>query len=104
MYALIRTGGKMYRVEEGQQLRVEKLEAELGTEIKFDQVLLVRDGDTIKIGTPLVSNSSVIAKVIEHGRHKKISVIKFKRRKKYRRHMGHRQHFTALTIDKIVSN
>lgn len=103
MYALIRTGGKMYRVEEGQQLRVEKLDAEPGAEVKFDQILLIRDGDDIKVGTPLLTKSTVTAKVVDNGRHKKISVIKFKRRKKYRRQMGHRQHFTELKIDKIIS-
>lgn len=103
MYALIRTGGKMYRVEEGQQLRVEKLDAEPGSKVEFEEVLLIRDGDKVKIGAPLVSKSKVTAEVIEHGRHKKIDVIKFKRRKNYRRKIGHRQHFTALKIDKIVS-
>lgn len=103
MYALIRTGGKMYRVEEGQQIRVEKLNAEPGAKVEFTEVLLIRDGNDIKIGSPLVTKSKVTANVVDHGRHKKVEVIKFKRRKKYRRRQGHRQAFTELKIDKIES-
>lgn len=101
MFAVIETGGKQYRVEKGTRLSVEKLDAEVGADLEFDRVLMVSDGDTVDIGTPCVEGASVTGRVIEQGRHKKIRVIKFKRRKNYLRRAGHRQHYTAVEITAI---
>jgi large subunit ribosomal protein L21 len=101
MYAVIRTGGKMYRVEEGQKLKVEKLEVEAGSNYDFNEILFIQDGDKSHVGTPSLNTGKVSASVLSHGRHKKIEIIKFKRRKNYRRQMGHRQHYTEIKIDKI---
>ena len=101
MFAIIETGGKQYRVEEGEQLAVEKLDAEVGSEVEFDQVLMVANGESIDIGTPLVEGARVTGKVVQQGRHDKVRVIKFKRRKNYLRRFGHRQHFTAVEITGI---
>ncbi|MYD44452.1 MAG: 50S ribosomal protein L21 [Gammaproteobacteria bacterium] len=98
MFAVIETGGKQYRVEEGAKVSVEKLDAEIGTDVEFDRVLMVANGESIEIGTPLVDGAKVTAKVVEQGRHAKIRVIKFKRRKHYLRRAGHRQQFTAVQI------
>ena len=100
MYAIIETGGKQLKVEEGQTLIVEKLNAEAGETVTFDKVLFV-SGDDVKVGTPYVEGASVTAKVVEHGRGKKIVVFKFKRRKNYRRKQGHRQPYTKVTVEKI---
>lgn len=100
MYAIIETGGKQLKVEEGQSIFVEKLAAEAGETVTFDKVLFV-GGDDAKIGTPTVEGASVTAKVVEQGRAKKIIVFKFKKRKNYRRKQGHRQPFTKVTIEKI---
>ena len=102
MYAVIKTGGKQYKVAQGDKLRVEKLLAGVGETVTFDQVLLI-GGDSIKIGAPLVSGAKVEAKVIAQDREKKIIVFKFRRRKNYRRKNGHRQPFTALEITGIVA-
>ncbi len=102
MYAIIETGGKQLKVEEGQVLFVEKLHAEEGDTVTFDKVLFV-GGDNVKVGVPTVEGATVTAKVETHGRAKKITVFKFKRRKHYRRKQGHRQPFTKITIDKINS-
>ena len=101
MYAVIKTGGKQYRVTEGQKLRVERLPGNPGDALKFDQVLMV-GGDTPKIGQPLVSGASVSAEITGQDRAKKIIVFKFRRRKNYRRKTGHRQPFTALEITGIT--
>jgi len=101
MYAVIRTGGKQYRVAEGDTLKVEKLEVDQGASVEWNEVLLVADGDDIKVGTPYVEGGKVTALVTSHGRHDKIEVIKFKRRKKYHRHQGHRQYFTELQVTGI---
>ncbi|KAF0804766.1 50S ribosomal protein L21 [Alcanivorax xiamenensis] len=101
MYAVIKTGGKQYRVEEGDILRVEKIEVGTGETIDFDQVLLVADGDDIKVGQPLVEGAKVSAEVVEQGRHKKIHVVKFRRRKHHRKQQGHRQWYTAVKITGI---
>ncbi len=101
MYAVIKTGGKQYRVAAGDKLRVEALDANEGDTISLDEVLMVGDGETISVGTPVISGASVAAKVLEHGRHKKIDVIKFRRRKHYRRQMGHRQNYTQIEITGI---
>lgn len=101
MYAVIKTGGKQYRVSEGDRLRVEMLDVEAGSEISFDQVLLVGSGDSVKVGTPLVSGAVVKAQVEDHGRGDKIVVIKFRRRKHYRKKQGHRQYYTQVKITGI---
>ena len=98
MFAVIETGGKQYRVEEGAQVSIEKLDAEVGAEVEFDRVLMVANGESVEIGTPLVEGARVTAKVVEQGRRDKIRVIKFKRRKHYLRRAGHRQKFTAVEI------
>ena len=102
MHAVIRTGGKQYRVAEGETLRVEKLDVEAGSSIDLDEVLLISDGETVNIGTPLISGGKVTAEVQAQGRTDKIDVVKFKRRKKYRRLQGHRQSFTELKITGIA--
>lgn len=100
MFAIIETGGKQVKVEEGQTIYVEKLDAEAGATFTFDQVLFV-GGDNVKVGAPTVEGASVSAKVEKHGRGKKVTVVKFKRRKNYSRKQGHRQPYTKLTIEKI---
>ncbi len=101
MYAVIETGGKQYRVSEGDVVRVEKLEAEVGSDILFENVLLVGEGEAVKVGTPKVHGATVTGRVIEQDRAKKIIVFKMKRRKNYRRKQGHRQDYTGVRIDKI---
>lgn len=103
MYAVIKTGGKQYRVEEGQTLKVEKLLAEPGHSIHFEDVLMIADGDNINVGAPLVSGATVTAEVVEHGRGKKVTIIKFRRRKHHRKQMGHRQDYTEVKITAIGS-
>ena len=100
MIAIIETGGKQVKVEEGQSIFVEKLEVEEGADFTFDKVLFV-GGDSVKVGVPTIEGATVTAKVEKHGRGKKINVIKFKRRKNYSRKQGHRQPYTKLTIGKI---
>ncbi|CAD2074302.1 50S ribosomal protein L21 [Jeotgalicoccus coquinae] len=100
MFAIIETGGKQVKVEEGQSIFVEKLEVEEGAEFTFDKVLFV-GGDSVKVGVPTIEGATVTATVEKHGRGKKINVIKFKRRKNYSRKQGHRQPYTKLTIGKI---
>ncbi len=101
MYAVIVSGGRQYRVAEGETLRVDKLPGEVGSEIKLDQVLMVGEGEGITLGTPLVAGASVTAKVVKHGRADKIRIIKFRRRKHHRKEMGHRQHYTEIEITGI---
>lgn len=101
MYAVIKTGGKQYRVEEGDTLKIEKLEVGTGESVDFDEVLLVADGDKITVGQPLVSGARVTAEVVEQGRHDKVRIIKFRRRKHHRKQQGHRQWFTAVKITGI---
>jgi len=101
MYAVIKTGGKQYRVREGDKLHVESLAAEEGDTVTIEQVLMIGEGENVSIGSPLVNNASVTAKVLSNGRGKKIKIIKFKRRKHYRRQMGHRQNYTELEITAI---
>ena len=101
MYAVIKTGGKQYRVQEGDVLFVEKLPAEAGETVVFDEVLTVADGDNVKIGTPVVAGAKVSAKVEEQGKAKKILVFKYKAKANYRRRQGHRQPYTKVTIEKI---
>ncbi len=101
MYAVIKTGGKQYRVAEGQTLRVEKLGVEEGGDVEFDQVLMVADGDDIKVGAPLVDGGKVTATVVSNGRGDKVKIIKFRRRKHHRKQMGHRQSYTEVKITGI---
>jgi len=101
MYAVIKTGGKQYRVSEGDTLRVETLAAEAGASVDLDDVLMVADGDNIKIGAPYIEGGKVTATVVSHGRGKKIEIIKFRRRKHYDKKTGHRQNYTELKITGI---
>jgi len=101
MFAVIKTGGKQYRVKQGDRLRVESLNADEGETVSLDQVLMAGDGADVAIGNPLVSNASVSATVVSHGRGKKVDIVKFRRRKHYRRQMGHRQNYTELEITAI---
>jgi large subunit ribosomal protein L21 len=101
MYAVFKTGGKQYRATTGDVIKVEKIEAEKGTTLELDQVLMVGEGEDVKIGTPFLEGGKVTATVLDHGRRDKINVIKFKRRKNYRKQMGHRQYFTQIEITGI---
>lgn len=101
MYAVVATGGKQYRVEAGDILRVEKLSGDVGAEVAFDHVLMLADGENVKIGQPIVSGAAVKGHIVEQGKQKKVLVFKYKRRKRYRRKQGHRQLFTAVKIDTI---
>lgn len=103
MYAIIRTGGKQYQVAAGDTLRVEKLQGDVGETVEINDVLLVADGDAVKVGQPLVEGAKVIAKISEHGKAKKVVVFKKKKRKGYQVKKGHRQQFTALTIEEIAA-
>jgi large subunit ribosomal protein L21 len=98
MYAVIVTGGRQYRVAQGEVLRVEKIAADVGAEVKLDQVLLVGEGEGVTVGAPLVAGALVTAKVKSHGRADKIRIVKFRRLKHYRKEMGHRQHYTEIEI------
>lgn len=100
-HAVIISGGKQYRVAQGQTLKLEKLPQQVGEEVNFDRVLLVSDGDAIQAGAPFVNGASVVAEVVEQGRHKKVYIIKMRRRKHYMRRQGHRQDFTAVKITSI---
>ena len=100
MYAVIESGGKQHRVTEGETLKLEKLELATGDTVEFDRVLMV-GGDDIKIGTPLLAGSKVTAEVVAHGRHKKIKIVKFNRRKHHRKETGHRQWYTEVKITGI---
>jgi large subunit ribosomal protein L21 len=102
LYAVIRTGGKQYKVNAGEKLRVESLSAEVGKKIDFDQVLMVADGDKVAIGKPFLTGGKVTATVTAHGRDKKVTIIKFRRRKHSQKHMGHRQGYTEVEINNIL--
>ena len=101
MYAIIRTGGKQYQVAAGDRLRVEKLTGDIGDTVEIDDVLLVADGEDVKIGQPVVDSAKVTAQIVEQGKSKKVVVFKKKRRKGYKLKQGHRQQFTALEIKEI---
>ena len=101
MYAVIRTGGKQYKVAAGGKLKVETLTADVGSEIEINDVLMVADGDNIKIGAPVVAGASVKATVLSHGRGEKVMIFKMRRRKHYRKTQGHRQNYTEIRIDGI---
>lgn len=102
MYAVFQSGGKQHRVSEGTVIRLEKLEIGKGEEVIFDKVLLIANGEDVKVGAPFVSGSTVKAEIVEHGRGDKIKIVKFRRRKHYRKQQGHRQWFTDVKITQIV--
>ena len=101
MYAIIATGGKQYKVSEGKAVKIEKLKGDVGAQVEFDQVLMLVNGDKVEIGAPYIQGAKVIGEVVEQGRGEKIDIIKFRRRKHYMRHQGHRQDFTAVKINTI---
>lgn len=101
MYAVIESGGKQHRVVEGETLKLEKIEAATGDAVEFDQVLMIGGGDDLKIGTPVVEGGKVTAEVVAHGRHRKVKIVKFNRRKHYRNETGHRQWYTEVKITGI---
>jgi len=101
MYAVIQTGGKQYKIAEGEILKVEKLEGGAGDKLTLDQVLMIKDESGTRIGTPTVKDAKITVEVIEQGREKKITVYKYKKRKNYRRKQGHRQAFTKIKVEKI---
>ena len=101
MYAVFKTGGKQYRAAKGDVLKVEKIDADKGATVELDQVLMVGEGEDVKIGAPYLEGSKVTATVVDHGRHDKIKIVKFKRRKHHRKQMGHRQYFTQIEITGI---
>jgi large subunit ribosomal protein L21 len=103
MYAVIKTGGKQYRVASGEKLKIEQIPADIGSEVVLDQVLMVADGEAISVGTPLVNGATVTATVIAQGRGEKIRIFKMRRRKHYQKHQGHRQNYTQIHIDSINS-
>ncbi len=101
MYAVIQTGGKQFRVSKGTKLRVEKLTTAEGEAIELDKVLMITDGDQVTVGTPYVTGGTVQAKILSHGRAKKVHIIKFRRRKHHMKRQGHRQHYTEIQITGI---
>ncbi len=103
MYAIIETGGKQYRAEPGRMLKLEKLEGEKGAQVELTKVLLVADGEKVRVGTPTIEGAKVVSEIVRQGRGPKIIVFKFKRRKKYRRRTGHRQSITMVRVKEIVA-
>jgi large subunit ribosomal protein L21 len=101
MYAVIKTGGKQYRVVAGEKIKIEQIAAEVGQQIKLDQVLAIGSGAEVAIGAPLVPGASVLAKVVAQGRHDKVRIFKMRRRKHYQKRQGHRQNFTELEISAV---
>ena len=103
MYAVIKTGGKQYRVAAGEKIKVEQIPAEVGAEVTLDQVLMVGEGESVKVGAPLVAGATVKCTVVSHGRHDKVKIFKMRRRKHYQKRQGHRQNYTELRIDTIAA-
>ena len=101
MYAVIKTGGKQYRVIPGEKLKIEQIPADVGAEITLDQILMVGEGESVQIGTPLLTGAAVKATVLSQGRHDKVTIFKMRRRKHYQKHQGHRQNYTEIRIDGI---
>jgi large subunit ribosomal protein L21 len=101
MYAVIKTGGKQYKVAAGEKLKIEQIPAEIGSEITLDQVLAVGEGASLKLGDPLVDGAAVMATVVSQGRHDKVTIFKMRRRKHYQKHQGHRQNYTEILINTI---
>ncbi|HQU48837.1 MAG TPA: 50S ribosomal protein L21 [Casimicrobiaceae bacterium] len=102
MYAVVKTGGKQYRVVAGDKLKVEQIPADVGAEVILDQVLMVGEGDSVRLGQPMLAGATVKATVLAHGRGDKVRIFKMRRRKHYQKHQGHRQGYTELKIDAIV--
>ena len=102
MYAVVKTGGKQYKVAPGEKLKVEQIPADVGAEVILDQVLLVGEGETVRLGQPTLAGASVRTTVVAQGRGEKIRIFKMRRRKHYQKHQGHRQNYTELKIDEIV--
>ena len=102
MYAVIKTGGKQYKVAPGEKLKIEQIPADVGAEVILDQVLMVGDGASVRLGQPVVAGASVKATVLAHGRGDKVTIFKMRRRKHYQKHQGHRQGYTELKTDGIV--
>jgi large subunit ribosomal protein L21 len=101
MYAVIKTGGKQYKVAPGEKLKIEQIPADVGSQVVLDQVLLVANGDAVTVGKPLVSGAKVAATVVSQGRHDKVRIFKMRRRKHYQKRQGHRQNYTEIQIDAI---
>ncbi len=102
MYAVIKTGGKQYRVAPGEKIKIEQIPADVGAQIVLDQVLMVSDGDAVTLGTPLVAGAKVSATVLGHGRGEKVKIFKMRRRKHYQSTQGHRQNYTEIRVDAIA--
>ena len=102
MYAVIKTGGKQYRVAAGEKLKIEQIPADVGAQITLDQVLMVGEGESVKVGNPLVAGATVTATVVSHGRGVKVKIFKLRRRKHYQRTQGHRQNYTEIRVDVIA--
>jgi large subunit ribosomal protein L21 len=102
MYAVVKTGGKQYKVAPGEKLKVEQMPADVGAEVILDQVLMVGDGDAVRVGQPTLAGATVKATVVAHGRGEKIRIFKMRRRKHYQKHQGHRQNYTELRIESIL--
>ena len=102
MYAVVKTGGKQYKVAPGEKLKVEQIPADVGAQVTLDQVLMVGEGESVRVGTPTVAGVSVVATVVAHGRGDKVKIFKMRRRKHYQKHQGHRQGYTELKIDSIA--
>ena len=102
MYAVVKTGGKQYRVSAGEKLKVEQIPADVGAQVTLDQVLMVGEGESVRVGTPTVAGVSVTATIVAQGRGEKVKIFKMRRRKHYQKHQGHRQNYTELRIDAIA--
>jgi large subunit ribosomal protein L21 len=102
MYAVVKTGGKQYKVAPGEKLKVEQIPADVGAQVTLDQVLMVGEGESVRVGTPTVAGVSVMATVVAHGRGDKVKIFKMRRRKHYQKHQGHRQGYTELKIESIA--
>jgi large subunit ribosomal protein L21 len=101
MYAIIKTGGKQYRVENGLRLKIEQIPADIGSELVIDQVLMIADGENVSMGKPILNGAAVKATVLQQGRHDKVRIFKMRRRKHYQKHQGHRQSYTEIQITGI---
>ncbi|MBA3254333.1 MAG: 50S ribosomal protein L21 [Pseudomonadota bacterium] len=101
MYAVIKSGGKQYRVAAGDTVKIESLQGDVGDQLKLTDVLTIADGDNLRFGAPFVSGAAVLATVLGHGRHDKVTIFKMRRRKHFQKHGGHRQNYTELRIDSI---
>lgn len=101
MYALVVTGGKQYKVTKGATLKIESLPGDIGSNIEFDKILMIANGDNINIGTPFIKNAKITGEIIAHGKKDKVQIIKFRRRKHHLKHMGHRQNYTQVKITNI---